>query len=72
LSQASENGFGEKVFRLRAGQAHLLDLELIKVEGVISLRMAFSVKSIEQVLKSHGREGGLAPALKRARNNFLA
>jgi len=45
------------------GQAHLPNLELIRVELVNCAGKAFNVKAIAQVQASRGREGGLAPAL---------
>jgi len=48
------------------GQAHLPDLEPIRVETLIVPGKAFNVKRIAQVKKPPGREGGLAPALEWA------
>ena len=40
------------LLRIRAGQAHLPNLELIRVELVISAGTAFKVKAIEKLLES--------------------
>ena len=38
---------------------------VIRIEMVISAKVAFNVKATEQVQEPQGREGGLAPALIR-------